>query len=128
MAETKVAPEAENDGFADIQTKFEAYTGDEPYIFISYSHRDTAKVFPIIFNLMENGYRSKSEIMNEHLEKVYAISQKYNLKPMMWGDMFLDNKVFPYPYARNTNTREELTYNLDKLTKDMYMDISSQIH
>lgn len=42
--------------------------------------------------LMENGYRSKSEIMNEHLEKVYAISQKYNLKPMMWGDMFFRAK------------------------------------
>ena len=42
--------------------------------------------------LMENGYRTKSEIMNEHLEKVYAISQKYNLKPMMWGDMFFRAK------------------------------------
>ena len=33
------------------------YQGKEKFIFISYSHRDTAKVFPIIFNLMENGYR-----------------------------------------------------------------------
>ena len=57
MAETKVAPEAENDGFADIQTKFEAYTGDEPYIFISYSHRDTAKVYPILDALSDRKYR-----------------------------------------------------------------------
>lgn len=33
------------------------YQGNEKFIFISYSHRDTAKVFPIIFKLMENGYR-----------------------------------------------------------------------
>ncbi len=33
------------------------YQGNEKFIFISYSHKDTAKVFPIIFKLMENGYR-----------------------------------------------------------------------
>ena len=33
------------------------YNGKEKYIFISYSHRDTAQVFPIIAKLMENGYR-----------------------------------------------------------------------
>ncbi|MBE6587099.1 MAG: toll/interleukin-1 receptor domain-containing protein [Ruminococcaceae bacterium] len=33
------------------------YQGKEKYIFISYSHRDTAKVFPIIFALMDEGYR-----------------------------------------------------------------------
>ncbi len=33
------------------------YQGKEKYIFISYSHRDTVKVFPIISRLMENGYR-----------------------------------------------------------------------
>lgn len=29
---------------AFFQTKFEAYTGKEPYLFVSYSHRDSEKV------------------------------------------------------------------------------------
>lgn len=33
------------------------YTGDKGYIFISYSHKDTDRVFPIIEDLSENGYR-----------------------------------------------------------------------
>ncbi len=43
--------------FADIQTKFEAYTGSEPYLFVSYSHRDTAKVYPILDALHDRKYR-----------------------------------------------------------------------
>ena len=34
-----------------------AYTGKEKYIFISYSHRDTNQVYPIITRLAEKGYR-----------------------------------------------------------------------
>ena len=33
------------------------YQGNEKFIFISYSHRDTDKVFPIINALMKQGYR-----------------------------------------------------------------------
>ncbi|MDR0944364.1 MAG: toll/interleukin-1 receptor domain-containing protein [Ruminococcus sp.] len=36
---------------------FYAYKGKEPYIFISYSHRDSEKVFSIIRKFNENGYR-----------------------------------------------------------------------
>ena len=43
--------------FPNIQTKFEAYTGDEPYLFVSYSHRDTAKVYPILDALYDRKYR-----------------------------------------------------------------------
>lgn len=43
--------------FPLIQTKFEAYTGNEPYLFISYSHRDTAKVYPILDALYDKKYR-----------------------------------------------------------------------
>ncbi len=34
-----------------------AYSGDESYIFISYSHRDSKVVLPIITRLMQQGYR-----------------------------------------------------------------------
>ena len=47
----------ENENFDLIQTKFEAYTGDEPYLFISYSHRDTNKVYPILDALYDKKYR-----------------------------------------------------------------------
>ena len=40
-----------------IKTKFEAYNGDEPYLFVSYSHRDTNKVYPILDELSDNKYR-----------------------------------------------------------------------
>ena len=34
-----------------------AYGGDNPYIFISYSHKDTAKVLPVIAAMQDKGYR-----------------------------------------------------------------------
>ena len=33
------------------------YEGNEPYIFISYSHRDSARVLPIVDHLINSGYR-----------------------------------------------------------------------
>ena len=43
--------------WVDLQTKFEAYTGDEPYLFVSYSHRDIAVVYPILDALYDKKYR-----------------------------------------------------------------------
>jgi len=34
-----------------------AYHGDEPYIFISYAHKDSDKVLPVISRLQKDGYR-----------------------------------------------------------------------
>ena len=36
---------------------FEAYLGQEPYIFISYAHKDRDLVFPVLERLRANGYR-----------------------------------------------------------------------
>ncbi len=43
----------------DVATKppFEAYAGSQPYLFISYSHKDSGAVFPIIDRLHGQGYR-----------------------------------------------------------------------
>src|SRR5699024_1726793 len=38
--------------------------------------------------LEKNGYRSKFDLMNEHLKRVLAITEKHGLKPMMWSDMY----------------------------------------
>ena len=40
-----------------IKTKFEAYVGNEPFLFVSYSHRDTEKVYPILDTLHDKKYR-----------------------------------------------------------------------
>jgi len=36
---------------------FHAYAGNEPYIFISYAHKDSARVYPIIADWHNQGYR-----------------------------------------------------------------------
>ena len=40
-----------------VSTNFEAYSGDEPYLFVSYSHRDCDKVYPVLDQLHEKKYR-----------------------------------------------------------------------
>ncbi len=47
----------EIEGYVNMQTKFEAYIGNEPYLFVSYSHRDTEKVYPILDALNDRKYR-----------------------------------------------------------------------
>jgi hypothetical protein len=53
----KVPNQNEEFEYPQIQTKFEAYTGTEPYIFVSYSHRDTQRVYPILDALYDRKYR-----------------------------------------------------------------------
>ncbi len=40
-----------------MRTYFEAYKGDAPYAFISYSHIDSEMVYPVIKELNDEGYR-----------------------------------------------------------------------
>lgn len=56
MAEIKTT-EVTVENYVNIQTAFEAYNGTEPYLFVSYSHRDTASVYPILDTLAKNKYR-----------------------------------------------------------------------
>jgi hexosaminidase len=68
-----------------------------------------------------NGYRRRFDIMNEHLEKVVAITEKYDLKPMIWSDMYfrLASKtgeyydieaVIPEDVKKNCNKKVQLVY------------------
>lgn len=58
MATTKkAAPVAEQSEYPIIKTKFDAYVGNEPYLFISYSHRDTEKVYQTLDLLYDRKYR-----------------------------------------------------------------------
>ena len=36
----------------------------------------------------KHGVRDRYDILREHLEKVIALAEKYQLKPIMWSDMF----------------------------------------
>lgn len=38
--------------------------------------------------LIENGYCKKFDIMSMHLDRVLQITRKYELKPMIWSDMY----------------------------------------
>ncbi|MFX1257604.1 MAG: toll/interleukin-1 receptor domain-containing protein [Promethearchaeota archaeon] len=38
-----------------IEPPFEAYAGDDPFLFVSYTHKDKAQVYPILRKLKENG-------------------------------------------------------------------------
>ncbi len=57
MKETIKEVKVDIEDYENIKTNFEAYTGSEPYLFVSYSHRDTAKVYPILDALNEKKYR-----------------------------------------------------------------------
>lgn len=43
--------------YHDVQTKFEAYNGHEPFLFVSYSHRNVDQVYPILDLLYDRKYR-----------------------------------------------------------------------
>ena len=42
--------------------------------------------------LQKNGYRPATQIMAEHVQRVYSLTKKYDFEPMMWGDMFFRAK------------------------------------
>lgn len=42
---------------ANAEPPFEAYLGDDPYVFVSYAHKDSATVFPEIEWLHNRGYK-----------------------------------------------------------------------
>ncbi len=64
--------------FEPMNTKFEAYVGNEPYLFVSYSHKDTKLVYPILDALYDKKYRiwydesceTGNDFRNELREKI----------------------------------------------------------
>ncbi|WP_236719645.1 beta-N-acetylhexosaminidase [Neobacillus mesonae] len=51
--------------------------------------------------LEKHGYENHIEIMNRHLQKVVAITEKYGYKPMIWSDMY-----FPL-FSQDSKYRDE---------------------
>ncbi|GGH37283.1 beta-N-acetylhexosaminidase [Paenibacillus segetis] len=65
--------------------------------------------------LREHGFRDRFEIMNEHVSKVLEITNKYELHPMIWSDMYfnlLANDYQGHLYNPNADFSDE---NMDKI-------------
>lgn len=56
MSEVSIVGETTSTYYSQIR-ELKVYSGNEPYIFVSYSHRDTDRVLPVISRLMAEGFR-----------------------------------------------------------------------
>lgn len=73
------------------------------------------------------GYQRRFEIMLRHLEKVLSITQKYNLEPMIWSDMFfrLGSKTGDY-YDLESQIPEDIIEKIPKGVRFVYWDYGHQ--
>ncbi|OAB36035.1 beta-N-acetylhexosaminidase [Paenibacillus glacialis] len=74
--------------------------------------------------LDRNGYRSRFDIMTEHLEKVLNCARSHGLKPMMWSDMFLKlaSENSSEYYDKDTQIPEEMARLIPKDVDMVYWD------
>ncbi|MBQ7377048.1 MAG: toll/interleukin-1 receptor domain-containing protein, partial [Clostridia bacterium] len=142
--------------FPLIQTKFEAYAGSEPYLFVSYSHRDTAKVYPILDALHDKKYRiwydesceNGNDFRDELRHRIEACSavvlfvSKSSMSSPFCGmeiivarengkrlyPIYLDDitSVPPAFEILLANTHHSTTENMDKLMKSMVRDLPAE--
>lgn len=149
---TKKNPTVEIEGYVDMQTKFEAYTGKEPYLFVSYSHRDTAKVYPILDALYDRKYRlwydesceTGNDFRDELRERIEGseavllfVSESSMSSPFCGMEIivarengkrlypiYLDDVAVPPAFQiLLANTHHGTTDNMDKLIKSMVRDL-----
>lgn len=73
--------------------------------------------------LERHGYRKRFDIMNEHLQRVTQITEKYNLKPMIWSDMYfrLGSKTGGY-YDLQAEIPEDVIKTIPKNVQLVYWD------
>lgn len=57
--------------------------------------------------LEKHGYEKHIDLMNRHLQKVIAITDKLGLKPMIWSDMYLPLFAENSPYKDESGTIRE---------------------
>lgn len=138
--------------YVQMRTKFEAYTGDEPYLFISYSHRDTAKVYPILDALYDkkyrmwydescetgNDFRDELRVRIKNCEAVILfVSEASMLSPFCGMEIivareygkrlypiYLDGVEVPPPFQiLLANTHHGVADNMEKLVRSMVRDL-----
>ncbi len=138
--------------FSNLQTKFEAYTGNEPYLFVSYSHRDIDKVYPILDAFYDKKYRiwydesceTGNDFRDELREKIKKseavllfVSKSSMMSPFCGMEIIVarenNKKLYPIylddvevPPAFSillSNTHHGTAENIDKLVKAMLRDL-----
>lgn len=148
----KTIEQKQNETWDNPQTKFEAYTGNEPYLFVSYSHKDTAAVYPILDALYdrkyriwydescENGNDFRDELRHriEKAEAVLLFVSKSSMTSPFCGmeiivarennkrlyPIYLDDVDVPPAFAiLLSNTHHSMADNMDKLIKALVRDL-----
>ena len=138
--------------FYDVKTKFEAYTGAEPYLFISYSHRDINVVYPILDALYDKRYRLwydescetgndfRDELRHriEKAEAVILFVSRYSMASPFCGmeiivarennkriyPVFIEEGVVPPAFEiLLANTHHSTTDDIGKLLRTMVRDL-----
>ncbi len=138
--------------YEECQTKFEAYTGDEPYLFVSYSHRDTKQVYSILDALhdckyriwydesCENGNDFRDELRQriERSEAIILFVSKASMESPFCGmeiivarennkrlyPIYLDDATVPPAFQiLLANTHHSTPDNMDRLIKAMVRDL-----
>ena len=136
----------------NVQTKFEAYVGKEPYLFVSYSHRDTEIVYPVLDALYDRKYRlwydescengnDFRDELRERIEKAEAVilfvSEHSMSSPFCGMEVIVarENKKRIYPIYLDhaqipaafqlllSNTHHSTVEDMDKLMKAMVRDL-----
>lgn len=152
MANQKKIDVTQIENYIDIQTKFDAYVGNEPYLFVSYSHRDVDKVYPILDALYdkkyrlwydescENGNDFREELRQriEESEAVLLFVSEHSMASPFCGmevivarennkrlyPIYLDNVDVPPAFQiLLANTHHSTSDNMEKLIKSMVRDL-----
>lgn len=153
--QTKKSTDTSGAEYPLIQTKFEAYTGNDPYLFVSYSHRDTAIVYPILDALYDKKYRiwydescengnDFRDELRHRIERCAAVvlfvSQASMTSPFCGMEIIVarenGKRLFPiYLDDQNVppafeillaNTHHSTADNIDKLMKAMVRDLPAE--
>ena len=152
MAENLKKASDKNNDFSYFHTKFEAYVGEEEYLFVSYSHCDTEQVYPILDALYDRKYRLwydescetgndfRDELRNriKNAEAVILFVSEASMSSPFCGmeiivareygkrlyPVYLDNVSVPPAFQiLLSNTHHTTTDNIDKLIKALVRDL-----
>ncbi len=147
--------DAGTEEFDDVKTKFEAYTGEEPYLFVSYSHRDCATVYHILDILYDHKYRlwydDSCETGNDFREElrrriencsaVLLFVSKHSMASPFCGmeiivarengkklyPIYLDDTAVPAAFELLlANTHHGTVSDIDKLIKSLIRDLPAE--
>lgn len=88
--------------------RIKTYEGNEPYIFISYAHRDSEQVLPIIAELVKRGYRIWYD------DGIAPGSEWPEYIAQHLGNSSLLISMISDRYIDSNNCKRELTYGLSK--------------